>query len=352
LSYSSSFFKVKKLQQKMSSTTLTNTNNTNTISTSILPPVKLLSNVNSAVAIAAANAAAAAATAAAQSSSASTTTSTIQQQLSMTNKIINVRVQSSVVVSILDAYLRRSQGNERIVGTLLGSIQNKILTIGHCFTVPSKENISDEAGREVALGKEHHRQMKALHVKSSPQEVVVGMFAISNNIPIDGRLCIILDFYRMEVNDPLFLQVDISKPGNTISTFTSKVLMLNGIKVSTEFIPIPVEVLAPPPQMFALNLITQDTIQLGNSADALDVSVDRLLSLLEQLSKYVDDIVEGRVAPNVPLGKKLQDILHSVPSIPSDGAFSSSINDLVMISYLTQLVRAQLVIAEKLGGVL
>jgi translation initiation factor 3 subunit F len=89
-----------------------------------------------------------------------------------------------------------------------------------------------------------------------------------------------------------------------------------------------------------------------SSADALDASVDRLLMMLEQLSKYVDDVVEGRAAPDVGLGKKLADILNTVPNIPSEGAFASSINDLVMVSYLTQLIRAQLVIAEKLAGVL
>ena len=93
--------------------------------------------------------------------------------------------------------------------------------------------------------------------------------------------------------------------------------------------------------------------QTGNPN--IEESVQRLLSLLDAVCSYVDDVVEGRIVPDAEIGKRIADVISSVPHIAPDmfaSSFSRSVQDLLMIVMLSNLTRAQLCIAEKLGSVI
>lgn len=53
---------------------------------------------------------------------------------------ITVRVQPVVLFSICDAYIRRNEGKDRVIGTLLGSISDGVVDIRECYAVPHNES--------------------------------------------------------------------------------------------------------------------------------------------------------------------------------------------------------------------
>lgn len=84
---------------------------------------------------------------------------------------------------------------------------------------------------------------------------------------------------------------------------------------------------------------------------ALEDSIARLYTCLENASAYVADVVGGKLPSNAKVGREIADALASIPAIRPDQfdqIFSSGIQDLLMVSYLSGLTQAQLSMAEKL----
>lgn len=54
---------------------------------------------------------------------------------------ISVSVHPVALFSICDAYIRRNQGQGRVIGTLLGSITDGVFEVKGCYVVPHTENV-------------------------------------------------------------------------------------------------------------------------------------------------------------------------------------------------------------------
>lgn len=117
---------------------------------------------------------------------------------------LSVKVQPTVLLNICDSYVRRSENQERVIGTLLGTIEGTTVEIKDCYAVPFNEN-QEQVGSQgsivssscrkvahtllllfvetqchrgcyvqVAMDINHHQSLLSLHRKVSQQEVVVG----------------------------------------------------------------------------------------------------------------------------------------------------------------------------------
>lgn len=62
-----------------------------------------------------------------------------------------------VVFSVLDHWMRRSEGQDRVIGTLLGANNDGQLEITNCFPVPHTE------GETVGIDMDFHKTMYGLH---------------------------------------------------------------------------------------------------------------------------------------------------------------------------------------------
>ena len=76
-----------------------------------------------------------------------------------------------------------------------------------------------------------------------------------------------------------------------------------------------------------------------------------LSEMLEKASKYVDDVVEGKVEGSNAVGRRIADAVGNVPRIRPeafDKMFNDNLQDLLMVMYLSNLTKTQLTIAEKI----
>jgi translation initiation factor 3 subunit F len=92
---------------------------------------------------------------------------------------LSCRVHPLVISTILDAYVRRQDGNEKCIGALMGCFEGNCLVITDAFMVLHKEN--EESGT-IAVDKEYHRKMVAIKKKVCPTENVVGWFVTCDDV--------------------------------------------------------------------------------------------------------------------------------------------------------------------------
>ena len=57
----------------------------------------------------------------------------------------SVRVHPVVLFTVCDAYIRRNDGQDRIIGTLLGTIADGVVDVKNCYAVPHSE-ANDQVG--------------------------------------------------------------------------------------------------------------------------------------------------------------------------------------------------------------
>lgn len=74
-----------------------------------------------------------------------------------------------VLVTIFDSYCKRKENQNRIIGTLLGEINQGQVVIKDCFPVP----FSDDKDR-VEVEIDFHQNMFELHQQVNPNDVIVG----------------------------------------------------------------------------------------------------------------------------------------------------------------------------------
>jgi translation initiation factor 3 subunit F len=109
----------------------------------------------------------------------------------------------------------------------------------------------------------------------------------------------------------------------------------------------------------AMTLSTEEEEKIGisslpNELASLEESMERLLICLTKTSTYVNEMVSVKSKNQVldpKIGREIADALASIPLIATEQFeqnFSSSLQDLLMVSYLSGLTQAQLSMAEKL----
>lgn len=98
----------------------------------------------------------------------------------------NVTIHPVALFSILDHYLRRTDTQERVIGTLVGTRTETEIEVHNSFAV-----LHSETSEQVAVDMEYHRTVYELHHKVHPKEVIIGWCAFHNSmLRIEG--CILM----------------------------------------------------------------------------------------------------------------------------------------------------------------
>lgn len=226
--------------------------------------------------------------------------------------------------------------------------------------------------------------MMALYTRTNRKEQVVGWYASStsgeeetaasktgssnNNNLIMDTSSLIHEFYAGESDegDPIHLVVDTRLETDSISirAFRSTPVIVQGEPLANLFHELRLSLHSNEPDTICLNQMVLSQSPEGADASssssaekddslALQVSMEKLHALLDGALKYVDSVVEGKVAPDPEVGRKIADSLAAVPRVRPeifDQLFHDSLQDLLMVTYLSNITRTQLAIAEKLNA--
>ncbi|XP_042029551.1 eukaryotic translation initiation factor 3 subunit F-like [Salvia splendens] len=261
---------------------------------------------------------------------------------------VSAKVHPLVIFNICDCYVRRPDQAERVIGTLLGSVlPDGTVDIRNSYAVPHNES-SDQ----VALDIDYHQNMLTSHQKVNPKEAIVGWFSTGGVI---GGSALIHEFYSREVNNPIHLTVDTEfRTGNaSIKAFVSVGLSLGDQQLAAQFQEIPLDLRMVEAEQIGFDVL-KPTIadKLPNDLEGMEATMERLLALIDDVYKYVDDVVEGRTAPDNKIGRFLSDTIAALPKLSPkafDKLVNDSLQDQLLLLYLSSITRTQLSLAEKLN---
>ncbi|XP_057788698.1 eukaryotic translation initiation factor 3 subunit F [Salvia miltiorrhiza] len=261
---------------------------------------------------------------------------------------VSAKVHPLVIFNICDCYVRRPDQAERVIGTLLGSVlPDGTVDIRNSYAVPHNES-SDQ----VALDIDYHQNMLTSHQKVNPKEIIVGWFSTGGVI---GGSALIHEFYSREVNNPIHLTVDTEfRTGNaSIKAFVSVALSLGDQQLAAQFQEIPLDLRMVEAEQIGFDVLKPTIVdKLPNDLEGMEASMGRLLALIDDVYKYVDDVVEGRTAPDNKIGRFISDTIAALPKL-SPNAFDKLVNDSLqdqlLLLYLSSITRTQLSLAEKLN---
>ena len=211
--------------------------------------------------------------------------------------------------------------------------------------------------------------MLALHLRANKKEVVVGWYASAavDDESADGTPDLIADtssliheFYAGESDegDPIHLVVDTRLKDDSIAVraFRSTPVMVQGEPLANLFHELSLEMESTEPEAICLQQMSSSdgsSTEDATSVEHLLVSMEKLYNLLETASNYVDSVVDGKITPDAEVGRQVADTLATVPRIRPevfDKLFNDSLQDLLMVTYLSNITRTQLTIAEKLNA--
>ncbi|XP_038884110.1 eukaryotic translation initiation factor 3 subunit F [Benincasa hispida] len=277
------------------------------------------------------------------------TTENTVLQFSQSSNTLSAKVHPLVIFNICDCYVRRPDQADRVIGTLLGSVlPDGTVDIRNSYAVPHNE-FSDQ----VALDIDYHHNMLSSHQKVNPKEVIVGWY--STGTGVTGGSALIHEFYSREVANPIHLTVDTGfKNGEgTIKAYISVNLSLGDRQLAAQFQEIPLDLRMVEAERLGFDILKRTSVdKLPNDLEGMEASMERLLALIDDIYKYVDNVVEGHVEADNTIGRFLADTVASLPKL-SPAAFDKLMNDNVqdhlLLLYLSSITRTQLSLAEKLN---
>eukprot|EP01133_Synstelium_polycarpum_P010901 gene10901-12706_t len=269
-----------------------------------------------------------------------------------------VKVHPVVIFNILDHYIRRNEGQDRVIGTLLGFNNEGVIEIRNCFPVVHSE------GDQIAVEMEFHRKMLDLHLKSSPREPIVGWYATGSDI--NENSVIINNFYREEMNGtPIHLTVDTGLTNDTMGIHAYHAHSLSDqsdASLGSYFTPLPMEILTFEAENAGLDslipTVAKDqqledplsSTSLLSELESLQGSLFKLEKMLDSVYDYISAVERGDIQGDARIGRFLAKTIQSLPKSNTqvmDKVINNSVKDLLMIVYISSLTRSQLAVAEK-----
>mmetsp|Transcript_17730 Transcript_17730/g.38453 ORF Transcript_17730/g.38453 Transcript_17730/m.38453 type:complete len:332 (+) Transcript_17730:33-1028(+) len=311
-----------------------------------------------------------------------------------------VKVAPVVLLSVLDHFMRRPEGNKRVIGALLGNV-----TSDSTVEVRSSFPVSHSEGENVALDTDYFETMLELHAKVQPSESVVGWYG--TGIATDDNSVLFHEFFGRSCPSPVHLLIDahLDSDGFNPRAFVTTAYSIGELELSSEFREVPVAMQFSASEKFGLDALSQNrkkqelamdedededddayddervmepqngAVSAKHSAetrterklmrlrakyampsevDNLERSLARLRELLDVVGDEVTAVVNGEREGDRRLGRFLSETLAMVPRIgldEFDKMIGDSLRDHLMVLYCAKLTQVQLAMTEKLLAV-
>ncbi|KAF3628641.1 Eukaryotic translation initiation factor 3 subunit F [Capsicum annuum] len=270
-------------------------------------------------------------------------------QFAPSSTALSAKVHPLVIFNICDCYVRRPDQADRIIGTLLGSVlPDGTADIRNSYAVPHSESQD-----QVALDIDYHHNMLSSHQKVNPKEVIVGWF--STGFGVTGGSALIHEFFSRETTNPIHMTVDTGFTNGEASVkgFVSVHLSIGDQQLAAQFQEIPLDLRMVEAERIGFDILKTTAVdKLPNDLEGMEASMQRLLALIDDIYKYVDDVVEGRVPQDNKIGRFISDTVASLPKLSPqdfDKLVNDGLQDQLLLLYLASLTRTQLSFAEKLN---
>jgi translation initiation factor 3 subunit F len=265
------------------------------------------------------------------------------------------------VFSILDHALRRDPQSHRVIGALLGirSEDGMEVEVRNCFAIPHTET-----EEQVEVDVEYQKNMLSLQLKANPREVLLGWYTTS--LELNNFSALIQNFFASPETGtfphPAVHLTISTEAGKQIDarTYISAPVGVNAERAAESclFIPVPYEIRYGEAEKSGLELITGAKDSESRAApvvtdiEGLERAIDYTLDLLERVTEYVSSVLDEEREPNNALGQFLMNALSLSPKVDAtdiERDFNNHIQDILVVSYLTNTIRTQIDLSQRLA---
>ena len=135
-------------------------------------------------------------------------------------------------------------------------------------------------------------------------------------------------------------------------------LFVEKYRLLVAFNQIKVDVVASEAEKVGLDAMTkgkeirgENASSLTSELDGLESAIGNIRKMLSSVLTYVDEVVAKKREPDPTIGRLIADTLAAVPHMDQEtfhSLFQSSLQDLLMVTYLSNLTQTQLALAERI----
>ncbi|KAH9983568.1 Mov34-domain-containing protein [Russula compacta] len=252
----------------------------------------------------------------------------------------SISVHPTALFSILDHYLRRTDAQQRVIGTLLGTRNegDNAISVRTAFAV-----LHSETSEQVAVDMDYHRTMFDLSQRVNPKESIVGWYSTGSNLNTYSAL--IQNFYSQETTPYPAIHIALNTGTELGEEAGVKAYISSPVGVfpkpeNAVFVPIPVTLRMNDAERSGLHLLESAPSSPVGELFQLETTLKNVLEMIDRVLAYAQEAAAGKPA-DAALGRYLMDALGGGVEELGKGGFTSSLQDTLMMSYLANLVRAQ-----------
>lgn len=249
-----------------------------------------------------------------------------------------------------------------MIGTLLGTrseTDESIVTIHSAFAVGHTETTD-----QVEVDMEYQKAMLSLHLRANPKEILVGWYATSSELNTFSAL--IQNHYSSQGEGtypyPAVHLTVSSEPGKDVEV---RAYISSAVGVTPEraadsaaFIPVSHTVNYTDADRSGFDTIEtakdveNRTTTVLTDVESLERSIEETIGMLDRVAKYVENVIEEEVEPNIALGQFLLNTLALAPKVEAadvERDFNNHIQDVLTVSYLANTIRTQMDLSNRLA---
>jgi translation initiation factor 3 subunit F len=231
--------------------------------------------------------------------------------------------------------------------------------VRNCFAIPHTET-----EEQVEVDVEYQKNMLSLQLKANPREVLLGWYTTS--LELNNFSALIQNFFASSETGtfphPAVHLTISTEAGKQIDarTYISAPVGVNAERAAESclFIPVPYEIRYGEAEKSGLELITGAKDSESRAApvvtdiEGLERAIEYTLDLLERVSEYVSSVLDEEREPNNALGQFLMNALSLAPKVDAadiERDFNNHIQDILVVSYLTNTIRTQIDLSQRLA---
>eukprot|EP00397_Hematodinium_sp_SG-2012_P024927 GEMP01025997.1.p1 GENE.GEMP01025997.1~~GEMP01025997.1.p1 ORF type:complete len:343 (+),score=95.34 GEMP01025997.1:68-1096(+) len=264
-------------------------------------------------------------------------------------KPLDVVVHPIVLLSVVDHYNRLAKGtSKRVIGSLLGEIDDNKLHVTNCFAVPFDEEPRD--GNLWFVDSNYHDVMFHMFKKVNTKERVVGWYSTGPKIrPSDLH---IHEVFRQSCPEPIFVIIDVRMQNSQLplDAYYSVEQATADMSFRRNFVNIPSTVGAEEAEEVGVEHLLRDIKSASTSTLATRVGdkingLKQLMAKLKDISNYLSSVVSGKIPPNPTIIYNVQNILNLLPEMDSEDlvkGLNVDTNDATLAMYIGAMMRATL----------
>mmetsp|Transcript_3129 Transcript_3129/g.7049 ORF Transcript_3129/g.7049 Transcript_3129/m.7049 type:complete len:352 (-) Transcript_3129:250-1305(-) len=259
----------------------------------------------------------------------------------------DVVVHPIVLLSVVDHYNRVAKGTtKRVVGTLLGEVNDYKRHITNCFAVPFEEDPRDP--QVWFLDHNFHENMYAMFKKVNAKEQVIGWYSTGPKIkPSDLS---IHELYRRYCPEPVLVVMDVQPKDSELpmEAYYSVQEETSDQVFKRTFFHVQSTVGAFEAEEVGVEHLLRDIKNASASTLAVRVgdkinAMKGLAMRLREISSYLSLVVEGKLPMNQEIIYQLQEIFNLMPDQDKEElvrSFAMETNDMMLALYLGSMLRS------------